>query len=492
MKQNGRLKITEHLLMLERGKDELLLADYLDLRPLYIRKGGKYIASFLKAVSALESHEKIADLYLHEIDLLNMLLDHGIIVPHGLPKADERSESLPEGLCFDHRRCMSLYLLVSQSCNMGCVYCLNGTKTYQPDKDLRMGKEVAFRSVERCLDTIIPGGCLEVIFFGGEPLLNWPLAKEIIVYCENSLKERHPEKQIKYHLTSNLSFIPPDLIEWATKYNITFLCDVDGPEPVHDICRPFKDARPSHETITRNIRRLVAAGLKVDLRATITSLNQDHLLEITKHHKAIGGKSSAFVPVNPVNSDEDILAERLLPSPQKIIKGMTDAYRAKVWKVGELYPFNQYAPRLVSGARTILGCGAPHGSTVIVDVNGDVYPCIYLVGIRRFHMGNIMNESYPNRSLLRWMCDHLHVDHMEDCRSCPWRYVCGGGCPLGRLTVLNNPMATEHVRAYWKRISCEYTKKIMELVLWDRAEGAAFSLLEGHRGQIDVASTIHC
>jgi len=140
-----------------------------------------------------------------------------------------------------------------------------------------MQRDVAFRSVERCLEGLDAQGSLEIIFFGGEPLLNWPLAKDVITHCEKRLKTEHPDKELKYHLTTNLSFMPDDLIAWAKKYNITFPCDVDGPEAIHNRCRPFKDGRPSHEIITGNIRRLVDEGLKVDLRATVTALNQDHL-----------------------------------------------------------------------------------------------------------------------------------------------------------------------------------------------------------------------
>jgi uncharacterized protein len=480
VKNNARLRITESLLMLERGRDELLLADLVDLRPLYIKKGRRYIANFLKAASELASYESIINALPHEKDLLDTLLGHGIIVPGVASKHNSRPGGSSGELCPDEKRSISLFLLISQSCNMGCVYCLNGTKTYQTGQDLRMSKGVAFRSVERCLDDIGPGGSLEVIFFGGEPLLNWPLAKEIITHCEDHLKAKHPGKRITYHLTSNLSFIPNDLIAWATKRDITFLCDVDGPETIHNRSRPFKDGRPSHGTITGNIKRLVAAGLKVDLRATITAFNQDHLLEITEHHKEIGGASSAFVPVNPVNSDEDILAARLLPSPRKIIKGLTEVYRSGLWKEEELYPFNQYAPRLMPGAGTSFGCGAPCGNTVVVDVTGNAYPCIYLVGIRRFFMGNIMNKTYPNRALLRWMRDYLNVDQMEDCKSCPWRYICGGGCPLRRLTALNNALIDDRLTTYEKRIHCDCTKKIIELVLWDKAERAASNLLEHH------------
>jgi uncharacterized protein len=476
MNENTRLKITETLLAVERGRDELVLTDYVHLRPLYVKKGRTYIRRFLEAVSELKTRKRLMETFPNEADLLDTLLGHGVIVPYSF-KRPRLQNYAPDGPDFQHKASMSLYLLVSQSCNMSCIYCLNGRKTYQADRALKMDKDVAFRSIEQCLVDIAPKGRLEVVFFGGEPLLNWPLVKETVAYCENSLKEMNPEKEIRYHVTSNLSVLPPDLIEWARRFEITFLCNIDGPAEIHDVCRPFKDGRPSHGTTVAHIRQLLDAGLRVDLRATITALNQDRLSEITRHHKAIGGNSSAFVPVNPVNSDEDILDLRLLPSPKKIARGVIEVYKGGAWPTGDLYPFSQYAPRLRPGAMTVLGCGLPFGNTPVVDVKGDVYPCIYLVGIGRFYMGNVMNGSYPNRQLLKQLYDRLHVDRMEDCRVCQWRYICGGGCPLWRLTVSDNPAVTKKTMDYCKGIGCEYTRQIFEALLWDMACDSASRLL---------------
>ncbi len=340
IENNTPLHVPSSILMLERGKDELLLANYLDLSPLYVRKGRSYIKKFLEAVSQLRTYGNIVRAFPDEVSLLDMLMEHRIIVKRGPLSLSLLETDQEPG--FENKRNISLYLLIAQSCNMGCVYCLNGKKTYRKEKALMMSKEVAFKSIERCLDGLNEQGFLEIIFFGGEPLLNWPLAKEIVVYCENYLKPGHKRKNVRYHITSNLSFLPPDLVEWAKRYNITFLCDVDGPGHVHDLCRPFKDGRPSHGIIAKNVERLAAAGVHVMLRTTITSLNHDHLMDIGRHHKELGARSSAFVPVNPFNSDEDILDERLLPSVDKLMQAMAEIYGSNLWNEADLYPFNTY------------------------------------------------------------------------------------------------------------------------------------------------------
>ena len=220
---HSQLKLSENLLVLERGSDELLLVNTVEQRPLYIKQGRQYIKTFLKAAGRLGARGKIIQAYPHEERLLDVMLEYGMLAVDGAGQRSERLAASSGPTASGRKVRMSLYLLLSQSCNMRCVYCLDGQRTYQTDKNLRMSKEVAFRSVERCLDEIGEGGCLEIIFFGGEPLLNWPLAKEVIIHCERCLQGEDRGKTRKYHVASNLSFLPADLVEWAKKYEISFL-----------------------------------------------------------------------------------------------------------------------------------------------------------------------------------------------------------------------------------------------------------------------------
>ena len=488
------LTITKNLIILEHGKDELLLLNSIKPRPLYIKRGRQYIKHFLESIKEVRTAEKIKKEFPQDNELLKMLLAHGIIIAgnngiKGLDKANIAADKKAR----NDRKQISLYLLLSQSCNLGCIYCLNGRRTYRKDSNLMMKADIAYKSIERCLDSLSSNGKLEIVFFGGEPLLNWRLGKNIIMHCENNLKKKYFDKEIHYHITSNLTIIPNDLINWAREYNIIFLCDVDGPEDIHNECRPSKNGRLSHACILRNIERLTESGLKVALRSTITSVNQDRMVEIAKHHKEIGGIGSAFVPVNPVNSDEDILPQELIPSANKVIKGLTQVYKSNIWDIKDLFPFNVYASLISGGDKIVMGCGAPYGNTPVVDVNGDVYPCIYLVGIKRFYLGNIVNHNYPDNNILDWMMDFLHVDNIEGCKECGWRYICGGGCPVGKLTVFENPKAKRKTVKYCNSIRCDYTKKIIELLLWDFAKEAALSVKKSpSKIPMEIDATFKC
>ena len=474
-----RLTIASDLLRLARSEDELLLANAGHLDPLYIRRGGRYIRAFLEAAAGLGSVALVTETFPHERRLLETLVAHRILIP-----ADAAGRGTLAGCVgplaengLPPQERISLYLLLAQSCNMGCVYCLNGRETYQTARRLRMPAEIARQSIQRFRDNVRPGGTLEVVFFGGEPLLNWPLAKDLILYCEGTLKAKEPGKKFHYHFTTNLSLLPPDVPGWAKRYGITFLCDVDGPPPIHDRCRPFAHGGGTHATIAHHIRQLTAAGIPVDLRATVTARNHEHLPATARHHQELGARSSAFVPVNPVNSDEDMLPEDLLPSPDAMMAGMTELFRRRTWPATALHPFNIYAERLGPGCRAEVGCGMPYGQTIVVDANGDLYPCIYLVGIRRFALGNVKEPASADPPVLRQMRETLHVDRLAECRACQLRYLCGGGCPLWRLTVAGNSQASPRTLAYCQWVGCEYTRKMIELLLWDAGEQSAARVL---------------
>lgn len=221
--------------------------------------------------------------------------------------------------------------------------------------------------------------------------------------------------------------------------------------------------------IRRNIARLRKEGIEVALRVTVTSYNVDYMVNVARHHQELDGAGCAFVALNPVNSDKEIIPIELLPDPDKFVNGLVQVYEQGLWNMKNLYPLNEYAGRIKPGGKMQWGCGAPFGNTPVIDEKGDVYACIWLVGIKDFYLGNIF-EGYPDESLVAKMVWDLHVDNIEECKDCPWKYLCGGGCPVKRLTVDNNPNATAGVKAYCHNVTCKTTKALAEIVLWEMAK----------------------
>ncbi len=480
------LKVTANLIRLER-QDSLLLANSLHLKPVLVRRGREFVDGVLKAFDAgALSRRALAARWPAEAEAIDFLLAHRILVPADESERDTAPVRLTDAQT-NKAAGTSLYLLLSQDCNLGCVYCLNGKRSYRKQDHPQMSGEIAFRAVDRCAANIAPGGYLEVAMFGGEPMLNWELAKKTIAYTENVLRPKYPEVDFRYHVTSNMSILPADFIAMALRHRITVLCDIDGVGPVHDACRPFRGGGSSHGTITANVKRLIAAGVPVSLRTTVTALNQDRLEETARHHLELGGQATAFVPVNVVNSDEEVIGDELIPDIGRMLVSLERLQASGLWSLDRLFPFSVYKAKVAPQGRCVLGCGAPYGNTPVVDVGGDVFPCIYLVGIERYHLGNIRTGSYPDNAMLARMVAELHVDRRDDCKWCAWRYLCGGGCPIQQLTIAGRDNLTPKARDYCARINCEYTKKVLEILLWETAERTA-QAADGAAGEEGAAA----
>ena len=467
------LKVTANLIRLERD-GRLLLLNSLQPRPLLFRRGREFVEALLESAGhGLLCRDELASLWPEEAAVIDFMISHHILVaadecelaPAAAKPSAEELMALSPG--------MSLYLLLSQDCNLGCIYCLNGKRTYRKSEHPMMPEEVAFRAAECCAARIRPGGYLEIAMFGGEPLLNWDLAKRTIDYAESVLKPKFPDIEFRYHVTSNLSFLPEDFIARVKAHGITVLCDIDGVGAVHDACRPYKGGAASHAVIAANVAALTSAGIPVNLRTTVTALNQGQMAETARHHLALGGNGSAFVPVNVVNSDEDLLPDELIPDVDSLLASLIEIQETGDWSLERLFPFSTFRAKIQPGNYCVLGCGAPFGNTPVVDVKGDVYPCIYLVGMQRYNQGNVLSGSYPDPAVALALVEELHVDQRPDCKACSWRYLCGGGCPVQMLAMKGRTDLSAKAQDYCDRINCEYTKKVLEVLLWEYADQAS-------------------
>lgn len=465
------LRVTGNLICLERGSGELLLANSFHMRPLYVARGRERIKRLL---STMPSGLALADLRAavgSDGALIDLLHDYRILVDAIDKERYDQTEIRARIDAPRPRPRMTVYLLLTEACNLGCVYCLNGRETYQREGDSMMTREVALSSVIASLEQLSPGGHLEIAFFGGEPLLNWRLLRDVIAHCEAELKPCYADKKITYHLTSNLSLCPPDLVPLLRDHGVTVMCDIDGPPELHDRCRPDRHGRPSFARTAETIRRLAGEGVPVALRATITALNQDHIFDIAAQHKDLGATNSALVPVSPVDSDRNFLVDDLLPDIDTVLAGLIATYRSGMWDKNRLFPFNQYVLQLRPGARQVTACAAPSGTTPVIRANGDVYTCIYLVGQERHRFGSLGSEW--DRSRLDDMLEGLHVDGIQGCATCPWRYACGAGCPVSKLAQEEGARPSPKAARYSRALSCDFNSRLLAEILWDIADEVA-------------------
>lgn len=198
----------QDLILLERGHDELLVADPYHLRPLHVRRGRERILQVLAEAGPGLPVDALRARFPADGALVDLLAGHGILGPEHGRTEDGAAFPTPPG----RKGRITLYLLVTEACNLRCVYCLDGSGTYDRQGTSGMSEAVAVRAVETCLSELAPGGRLEVAFFGGEPLLKWSLVKQVILACEERLRPVHPDKR----LTGKRETIRPSEVFFAT------------------------------------------------------------------------------------------------------------------------------------------------------------------------------------------------------------------------------------------------------------------------------------
>jgi uncharacterized protein len=404
---------------------------------------------------------------------------HGIVGDNAQPSSPESGD--PCQACGGHeqkRSSASIYLLLAHGCNQACIYCLNGRDTYAVDGCAMMTDEIARKALRLVASSLTSEGQLEIVFFGGEPLLNWPLAKRIMRWASTEMSAEYPSMRLKYHLTTNLTLFPPDLLDYAKEFNLTFLVDVDGPPDIHDVTRPYKAGGSALADILRHVTRLRDADIPVALRATVTDYNDARMLEVTRFHRECGGSASAFSPLNAVDSDGTIMPRALCPDPARYREGLIEVYRSGIWAVEDIHPFNEYARRFQPGYRINHGCGAPYGSTPTVTADGKIFTCIYLVNNPQFEAGCVYGDDYPREDVLSWMRDVTDTNRRA-CRSCVFQYLCGGGCPVGLFGILRNPESADWAKQYTRDIACATSQAVLGELLFDVGRATTLDL-ESH------------
>ena len=451
MKENT-LQIADELIV-ERFGESLSLINGIAPCLLVIHEGADFVEELLRALGK-KQHFRCLDPRLQDEQLLNLLMDHNIIHITGQAPSLLSKEA-------EHEKKITLYLDLTNSCNLSCSYCFaRGTDNGLPT---RMAPQTALRAIEAALSRVPIEGELEIVYFGGEPLLNWELVKLCFTHCQG-MGEMRKSKRIHHHITTNLTIMPDDFIPQLRKFGATVLVNIDGPESVHNRLRPFKQGHGSFSTIINNIRKLKENRINFSLRATITSLNVNSMMSIAELFAELGSPTCdlpVYVPFGP--GIEQSLA--LLPDADAYADGLIAIADSGYFPFDKVNPIGQFLDKVQSRSRAAWNCGLPRGTVPSVATDGKTYSCIYLKGLPEYSLGNITDvgsalfDAQPQQ-MLRYK---YHVDSLEDCRSCRYRYLCGGGCPILRLSsdLASSIDHRERLDRYRRNIVCSLTKRMV-------------------------------
>ena len=349
----------------------------------------------------------------------------------------------------------ALCLHVAHTCNLNCSYCFASQGHYHGDRAV-MSLEVGKRALDFLIENSGTRRNLGVDFFGGEPLMNFDVVKELVAYAR--VREKECGKNFRFTLTTNGLLINDDVIDFANRECSNVVLSLDGRKEVHDRFRVDYAGNGSWERIVPKFQKLVEAreGKNYYMRGTFTHANPDFLEDI-KVMLDLGFKELSMEPVVCAPDDPSALTDEDLPivleQYEKLAELMLERHRA-----GDPFTFYHYMIDLKGGPciyKRISGCGSGT-EYMAVTPWGDLYPCHQFVGEEEFKLGNVF-DGVDNKAVQEDFAS-CNVYARPECADCWAKLYCSGGCAA------NAYHATGSVRGVYK-YGCELFRKRMECAI---------------------------
>ena len=349
----------------------------------------------------------------------------------------------------------ALCLHIAHTCNLNCEYCFASQGKYQGERAV-MSFEVGKRAFDWLIENSGTRRNLEVDFFGGEPLMNFEVVKQLVAYARSIEKEKG--KNFRFTLTTNGLLIDDDVIDFANKEMSNVVLSLDGRKEVHDRYRVDYNGNGSWEKIVPKFQKLVKARENKNyyMRGTFTHQNPDFLKDI-EVMLDLGFTELSMEPVVCAAGDPSELTPEDLTVVMEQYEKLAELM-LKRDKEGKPFTFYHYMIDLTGGPciyKRISGCGSGT-EYMAVTPWGDLYPCHQFVGDEKFKLGDIW-QGVTNKEIQNSFAE-CNVYAREECRSCWARLYCSGGCAA------NAYHATGSVKGIYKS-GCDLFKKRMECAI---------------------------
>lgn len=357
----------------------------------------------------------------------------------------ERSGNIIKALC----------LHVAHTCNLNCAYCFASQGNYHGDRAV-MSFEVGKRALDFLVENSGNRTNLEVDFFGGEPLMNWQVVKDLVMYARSIEKEKG--KNFRFTLTTNGVLVDDDVIEFANKEMHNVVLSLDGRKEIHDAVRVDYAGNGSWERIVPKFQKFVEArgDREYYMRGTFTHANPDFTKDINEMLR-LGFNKLSMEPVVCAPDDAAALTQEDLPVVLEQYEILAKDMLEKE-KEGKPYTFYHYMIDLKGGPciyKRISGCGSGT-EYMAVTPWGDLYPCHQFVGDEKFLLGNVFDGVTNNDIREEFRSCNVYV--RPECKDCWAKLYCSGGCAA------NAYHATGSIRGVYE-YGCTLFKKRMECAI---------------------------
>jgi len=372
----------------------------------------------------------------------------------GLPAAD--TYAAPPCSTDSSKAVTWIELLIAQTCNLRCAYCYGGGGEY--GRESLMDEATAARAIDWMLERSGDAKRLGLHFFGGEPLLNFPVLQSTLEYANRRGQEAG--KQFRHIVTTNATLLDHDIITYFRDNDVRVKVSFDGPPDIHDANRRFTDGTGSYEVVRAKTAELLSAmppgtvACRATVQGTADPARMREAIEAMGFHlwKLTWASPSTFN-----DEDRQTFPPALMADWENQAKGVLAAIKGRdpAWTKA-LRGTDETTKAVVAIAlrrKRRFFCGV--GRTKLgISASGDVFPCHRLVGADECKMGSIFGGEL-NREPHRMS----RVIEGGVCAECWAKYLCGGGCTFDhfmRTGSMSQPCD----------VTCQHAKFIVELAVY--------------------------
>jgi uncharacterized protein len=349
----------------------------------------------------------------------------------------------------------AMCLHIAHDCNLRCEYCFASTGDFGVGRKL-----MTFETGKKAVDFLIKNSAgrknLEMDFFGGEPLMNFEVVKQIVEYARS--KEQQYNKFFRFTITTNGMLLDDVKIDFINKQMSNVVLSIDGRKQVNDRVRKRVDGSGCYDKIVKSFKDLVKKRNYENyyVRGTFTKYNLDFADDVM-HLNSLGFDQ---VSVEPVVCQPDMkyaITKSDLPEIfdeyENLANKMND-----LKKQGKWFNFFHFMLDLEQGPcaiKRLRGCGCGN-EYVAITPDEDIYPCHQFVGKDEWKMGNLSDETFDIDK--KEYFAKANIYKKSDCVNCWAKFYCSGGCNANNLEY-EGDVHIPH------KISCEMAKKRIECAI---------------------------
>jgi uncharacterized protein len=325
----------------------------------------------------------------------------------------------------DHHIC-NIALFITQECNQNCIYCYGAGGSYGSSG--HMSTATAKRAVDWLIEQSGVEKELSILFFGGEPLMNFPLIKEVVSYTQKRSKEQ--EKEFYFSITTNLSLLDNEKLAFLKKHNITVTVSFDGSKEIQDKQRPFKTGNSSSfDSTIPKIKELLSIMPDSVCRPTVYTDND--LNKIKDSLISLGFSNINILYASPSSLDNNKEIEiqnsntqlRLIETDAEFfLKNIKERNTKELQREKTSGSYCELTDYILNNKKKYFGCGAGRNYVGISNI-GDVYLCHRMVGTNECKLGNIFEKNLERTPYLT-----SPLATTGKCSKCNAKYLCAGGC----------------------------------------------------------------